>query len=75
MAATAFLRGPSDRRPGHDWASPAAASDHWPQQPAPPATPASMRVAWRRWRSRRCLTALNDHMLRDIGVTRAEAEN
>lgn len=31
-------------------------------------------AAWRRRRSRNHLAAFDDHMLKDIGVTRAEAE-
>jgi len=31
-------------------------------------------VAWRRRRSRNLLSQLDDYMLRDIGVTRAEAQ-
>jgi uncharacterized protein YjiS (DUF1127 family) len=34
----------------------------------------SLRAAWRRQRSRHRLAGLNDHMLKDIGVSFAEAE-
>jgi uncharacterized protein YjiS (DUF1127 family) len=33
-----------------------------------------MREAWRRHRSRVYLSELDDHMLKDIGISRAEAE-
>ena len=33
-----------------------------------------VREAWRRRRSRTYVTQLDDHMLKDIGITRAEAE-
>lgn len=35
---------------------------------------AALREAWRRHRSRTHLATLSDRMLKDIGVTRAEAE-
>jgi uncharacterized protein YjiS (DUF1127 family) len=35
---------------------------------------AAIRAAWRRHRSRRRLVALDPHLLKDIGVTFAEAE-
>ena len=34
----------------------------------------SLRAAWRRHRSRRCLAGLDAHLLKDIGVGFAEAE-
>ena len=46
--------------------------------PALPAEPASLwgRVyaAWRRYRSRQRIAQLDSHMLKDIGITFAEAE-
>lgn len=42
------------------------------------ATLGSLRATWRlsvaRWRQRRALAALDDRLLRDIGVSRADAE-
>jgi len=38
------------------------------------ATTATVALWWERGRSRRALAVLGDHELRDIGVTRAEAE-
>ena len=35
---------------------------------------AALREAWRRHRSRTLLASLDDHMLKDIGLTRADAE-
>lgn len=35
---------------------------------------ATIREGWRRWRSRTALSELDPHILKDIGVTRAEAE-
>jgi uncharacterized protein YjiS (DUF1127 family) len=35
--------------------------------------PATVKVAWRRWHSRNLLSQLDDHMLKDIGLTRADA--
>jgi uncharacterized protein YjiS (DUF1127 family) len=34
----------------------------------------SVRAAWRRYRSRQRITQLDGHMLKDIGVSFAEAE-
>ncbi len=34
----------------------------------------AIRTAWRRYRSRQRITELDDHMLKDIGVSYAEAE-
>jgi uncharacterized protein YjiS (DUF1127 family) len=34
----------------------------------------AIRAAWRRYRSRRRIARLDSHMLRDIGITFAEAE-
>ena len=75
MAMTASFRVHPHPHPGHDWGARAATSEgrHW--QPASHPTLALIRETWRRWRSRQHLTVLNDHMLRDIGVTRAEAEH
>lgn len=44
--------------------------------PQPPRTGliALVRAEWRRYRSRRMLAQLDDYMLKDIGVTRAEAQ-
>ena len=39
-----------------------------------PAAWASLRSAWRRYRSRRHIAQLDGHMLKDIGVSFAEAE-
>jgi uncharacterized protein YjiS (DUF1127 family) len=39
-----------------------------------PAAWASLRSAWRRYRSRRHIAQLDSHMLKDIGVSFAEAE-
>jgi uncharacterized protein YjiS (DUF1127 family) len=49
----------------------------WPsflQPPPPRSTWAAIRAHWRRYRSRQRIAALDAHMLRDIGVTYAEAE-
>ena len=48
-----------------------------PQQLFPrPGVPSwtTIRSAWRRYRSRRRITELDRHLLKDIGVTFAEAE-
>jgi uncharacterized protein YjiS (DUF1127 family) len=34
----------------------------------------TLRAAWRRQRTRRCLAELDAHMLKDIGISYAEAE-
>jgi uncharacterized protein YjiS (DUF1127 family) len=49
------------------------------RSPAPGPAPlaglsAKLRTAWRRHRTRTCLAELNPHLLKDIGVTYAEAE-
>ena len=75
MATTASFRVASHRHAGPGWASPTAANDHGRWRPTSQTMLALMREAWRRRRSRQCLSTLNDHMLRDIGVTRAEAEH
>jgi uncharacterized protein YjiS (DUF1127 family) len=75
MAATAFFRVPSHRGSGPERVTRAAASEHPRRQPTLHTTLALVRTVWWRWRSRAYLTALNDRMLRDIGVTRAEAEH
>jgi uncharacterized protein YjiS (DUF1127 family) len=36
---------------------------------------ATVREGWRRWRSRVALSELDAHILKDIGVTPAEAEH
>ncbi len=46
---------------------------------APPAPSAlfawaAIRTAWRRYRSRQRITELDGHLLKDIGVSHAEAE-
>lgn len=58
--------------------APHAAPLGTPGQPAPQ-TPrtgliALVRAEWRRYRSRTMLAQLDDYMLKDIGVTRAEAQ-
>ena len=48
-----------------------------PQQLLPAARApawAVLRSAWRRYRSRQCITRLDRHLLKDIGVSFAEAE-
>jgi len=49
-----------------------------PRRPAPVAAVQGLLgkagAAWRRRRSRNVLSQFNDYMLRDIGVTRAEAQ-
>jgi uncharacterized protein YjiS (DUF1127 family) len=53
----------------------------WLRRSAPPRTAARpsfvelVRLAWRRHRSRVMLAELDPHLLKDIGVTYAEAEN
>lgn len=43
--------------------------------PVPPASAwERLRVAWRRYRSRQRIAQLDSHMLKDIGVSFAEAE-
>jgi uncharacterized protein YjiS (DUF1127 family) len=75
MVSTTLRGVPSRRRPGRDWTPPrTAASDDRDREPALYVALASIRKAWRRWRTRQCLSAFDDHMLRDIGLTRAEAE-
>ena len=34
----------------------------------------TIATAWRRYRSRQCITELDSHLLKDIGVTFADAE-
>jgi uncharacterized protein YjiS (DUF1127 family) len=75
MTATAFLRVPSNQPFGDDLASRTAASDHRRRQSILHTVPALMHETWQRWRSRRDLTALDDCMLRDIGITRAEVQH
>lgn len=41
---------------------------------APRLSWASVRLAWRRYRSRQSIAELDGHLLKDIGVTFAEAE-
>lgn len=33
-----------------------------------------LTVAWQRWRSRRALAELDDHLLRDCGITPAQVD-
>ncbi len=46
------------------------------RQPAPERSSihTTLREGWRRWRSRTALSELDPHILKDIGVTLAEAE-
>ncbi len=46
----------------------------WHGRPARRGLGAMLRAAWRRHRTRRCLTDLDAHALKDIGVSYAEAE-
>jgi uncharacterized protein YjiS (DUF1127 family) len=43
---------------------------------APPHMPswAAIRAGWRRYRSRQCIAELDGHLLKDIGVSFADAE-
>jgi len=45
-----------------------------PRQPAGRTAAQWLREAWRRHRSRTWLSQLDEHMLRDIGITWSEAE-
>ncbi|MEO8715041.1 MAG: DUF1127 domain-containing protein, partial [Acetobacteraceae bacterium] len=45
-----------------------------PPQPASLSLWSRLEVVWRRYRSRMALANLDGHLLRDIGVTYAEAE-
>jgi uncharacterized protein YjiS (DUF1127 family) len=74
MAATAFFRVPSHRSASHERVPSPVANVHRHGQPTLRIKLAVLHEVWRRWRSRQYLTALDDRMLRDIGVTRAEAE-
>lgn len=53
-----------------------AAQDPGSRHPGPgrPSIRAAIREGWRRWRSRTALSELDPHILKDIGVTLAEAE-
>ena len=57
-----------------DRAAPAAgmACNSLPPTPAVPGT--AIRAAWRRYRSRQRIAHLDGHLLKDIGVSFAEAE-
>jgi uncharacterized protein YjiS (DUF1127 family) len=48
------------------------ARQHFPTVRGP--TWAGLRVAWRRYRSRQSIADLDAHILKDIGVSLAEAE-
>ncbi|HEY6430871.1 MAG TPA: DUF1127 domain-containing protein [Acetobacteraceae bacterium] len=54
------------------WAPDAPAGQPAPQ-PARAGLISLAQTAWRRYRSRTLLAQLDDYMLKDIGVTRAEA--
>ena len=60
--------------PTHGWRQSAPKPACRPQQPERPPMLAWIREAWRRRRSRVYLSELNEHLLKDIGVTPAEAE-
>ena len=45
-----------------------------PTAPGRPNLRAMLRAAWRRHRTRRCLTELDAYLLKDIGISYAEAE-
>lgn len=45
-----------------------------PACPAPAGLRSMLQAAWRRHRSRRCLVGMNPYLLKDIGVSFAEAE-
>jgi uncharacterized protein YjiS (DUF1127 family) len=47
----------------------------WPLVPRRPGLRAALRAAWRRHRTRQWLTELDAHLLKDIGITYADAEN
>jgi uncharacterized protein YjiS (DUF1127 family) len=71
--ATPFLVAPSGRAPsaGGSWSLPA-------KRPAPQQARSVLTAiarAWRRQRTRAALAQLDEHLLKDIGVTYAEAEN
>jgi uncharacterized protein YjiS (DUF1127 family) len=53
----------------------AAGQPLFPVQQARASIGGKIRAAWRRHRSRMALAQLDTHLLRDIGVTFAEAEN
>jgi uncharacterized protein YjiS (DUF1127 family) len=73
--ATAFVRVPSQRSSGNERVTRVTACEHRRRLPTLRAALALVHAAWWRWRSRQYLTALNDRLLRDIGVTPAEAEH
>jgi uncharacterized protein YjiS (DUF1127 family) len=58
------------------FARPVAARPAAVEPPAPPRAGlwAILRAGWRRQRTRRCLAELDAHMLKDIGISYAEAE-
>ncbi|HSU05554.1 MAG TPA: DUF1127 domain-containing protein [Acetobacteraceae bacterium] len=53
---------------------PAAAPRRPGTEPERPSLMALIRAAWRRRHSRSCLAHFDDRMLKDIGLTRADAE-
>jgi uncharacterized protein YjiS (DUF1127 family) len=55
--------------------TPATETDCVPTNLHRPSLLAWMREAWRRRRSRVYLSELDDHMLKDIGISRAKAES
>lgn len=75
MAITTSFSNPSLPRPRQGWAPATAKPDQRQHKSTRPSTFVLMRKVWRRWRSRQYLPNLDDRMLRDIGVTRAEVEN
>jgi len=56
------------------WTGAAAGMDRLRPKRTPHSIVALMREGWRRWRSRRHLAELDDRTLKDIGITRADAE-
>ncbi len=68
-----FFRDVTDDKVAPNW-TPAAPDTACPQQtPCRRSALSGLREAWRRRRTRVYLTQLDDRMLKDIGVTRAEA--
>lgn len=73
--STLLFRGIPQEPPASRW-SPASPAVRRPiRPPHQPSLLARMRAAWRRRRSRVVLSQLDDFMLKDIGLTRADAEH
>lgn len=81
MTTTVFFRSPLSEpiplpAPGRTAAPPYSGGPHPGPHPGPGGSSirAAIQEGWRRWRSRTALSELDPHILKDIGVTLAEAE-